>query len=311
MKVTIVYPYAMERVHVLQEYYMNKGYTVSLCNDFVALESDVLHCILQDFSRVKEIGLYKKRHPNIKLIFDVIQVEDRMNMNFLEQRRWRHIRDSYLYLADFVLCSSEFIKKQISRASVLYPCKEENMYVSSPEFNADELSFCVLMEGTNLDLAGILEVLRSCSTLKRCVLHIMGNSVEKENFIQNVLNVDVNVVDHKILMDGLQRQEVFDQCQYGFNLLDEQGMCQTSLDYIFAGLPIINSVTEDMEQFCSLWDVGLNIYTNTVKDVAHELSHETKKRQLERRKQVRNLYNTYFTKEIFFKTLDEKTGGIL
>lgn len=314
MKVTIVYPYDMDRVHVLHRYYVNKGYAVSVVKDSIdleGLETDVLHCILQDFTFVKSMSLYKKRHPNIKLIFDVIQIEDIVNMNFFEKKRWRHMRDSYLYLADLILCSSESIKQQISRASVVYSCKEESTFRTSPEFNADELSLCVLMEEKSLDLLGILDVLRLCSSQKRCVLHIIGNSVQKENFIQNVLNVDVNVVDHKTLKDASQRQDVFDQCQYGFNMLHEQGMCQTSLEYMSAGLPIINSVTGDMEQFCSVWDVGLNVHTNTVKGVAYEISHETKQKQLERRKQVRNLYNTYFTKDVFFETLDKKAGGIL
>ena len=65
-----------------------------------------------------------------------------------------------------------------------------------------------------------------------------------------------------------------------------------------------------MKQYCELWDIGKNIDISNYKSVAKTICEENKNIQLKRRNHIHNLYNTYFTKEIFFETLD-KSGGSL
>lgn len=53
------------------------------------------------------------------------------------------------------------------------------------------------------------------------------------------------MIDHKELYDFQRKQEVFDQCNYGFNVMKPSvvvGLTMKSLDYMCAGLPIINTI---------------------------------------------------------------------
>ena len=75
-------------------------------------------------------------------------------------------------------------------------------------------------------------------------------------------------------------------------------------------IPIINSVNGDLKNLCELWDIGMNIDNKNYKQIAEVVCKEDEDVQMKRRNHIRNLYNTYFTKEIFFETLD-KSGGIL
>ena len=72
-----------------------------------------------------------------------------------------------------------------------------------------------------------------------------------------------------------------------------------------AGLPIINTIGQDTQQFCDMWDIGMNMNTNNVKEVAKQVCSEGLDVQLKRRKNIQNLYNTYFTTEHFYDTLDK------
>ena len=79
------------------------------------------------------------------------------------------------------------------------------------------------------------------------------------------------------------------------------------LEYICGQLPIINSVATDLESLCELWDIGMNINDKNYKVIAKHVCEETLVEQFEKRKHIRNLYNTYFTKKKFFEVLEE--GG--
>ena len=154
----------------------------------------------------------------------------------------------------------------------------------------------------------ITAFLRECSIKKKCVLHIIGNGENKEHFIQEVLCVGVNVVDHKEVYDPVQKQEIFDQCNYGFNVMKPSvvvGLTMKSLDYMCAGLPIINTIQGDTKDFCEEWNIGLNLNKGNIKEMANIVCLESMDVQLQRRKNIQNLYNTYFTTKHFNATLSE------
>ena len=91
------------------------------------------------------------------------------------------------------------------------------------------------------------------------MLHIIGDWKQKDSFIQDVLSVGANVVDHKELETQARMQEVFDQCQYALNMKKYDGLNKESLDYMCGQIPIINSVNGDLKNLCELWDIGMNI----------------------------------------------------
>ena len=154
----------------------------------------------------------------------------------------------------------------------------------------------------------ITAFLRECSILKKCALHIIGNGENKDAFIQEVLAVGVNVIDHKEVYDQREKQEILDQCNYGFNVMKSSvvvGLTMKSLDYMCAGLPIINTIQGDTKNFCEEWDIGFNINKGNIKEIASQICLESMDVQLQRRKNIQTLYNTYFTKKRFYEVLDK------
>ena len=137
-----------------------------------------------------------------------------------------------------------------------------------------------------------------------------GGLETQRSFIQSVLSVGVNVIDHKDLDSQSTRQEVYDQCHYGLNLMDFEGINSESLEYMCGQIPIINSIEGDLSQFCKLWDIVKNIDAQNYKIVASNICAESLDVQLNRRLHIRNLYKTYFTKDKFFETLDEIGGSL-
>ena len=78
-----------------------------------------------------------------------------------------------------------------------------------------------------------------------------------------------------------------------------------SLDYMCAGLPIINTIQGDTKNFCEEWNIGFNINKGNIKEIASQICLESMDVQLQRRKNIQTLYNTYFTKKRFYEVLDK------
>lgn len=259
------------------------------------MHPDVIYCEVTIDFLMRELKVYKNKNNNVKLIFDVC---DDFNVD-----------QKYLNQADHILCASESCRGYIHGAQVLYPTNGQSCLNTSPELSKEELFFC-LIGNKNIDMNFCVSFLRECSILKKCTLHILGDWKLKESFIQSVLSVGVNVVDHKELDSQSTRQEVYDQCHYGLNLMDFEGINSESLEYMCGQIPIINSIEGDLSQFCKLWDIGKNINKHNFKQVVSIICAEDVNAQLNRREHMRNLYKTYFTKDKFFETLDELGGSL-
>lgn len=260
-----------------------------------ALNPNLIYCETTIDFLMRELKVYKNKNNNVKLIFDVC---DDFNVD-----------QKYLNQADHILCASESCRGYIHGAQVLYPTNGQSCLNTSPELSKEELFFC-LIGNKNIDMNFCVSFLRECSILKKCTLHILGDWKLKESFIQSVLSVGVNVVDHKELDSQSTRQEVYDQCHYGLNLMDFEGINSESLEYMCGQIPIINSIEGDLSQFCKLWDIGKNINKHNFKQVVSIICAEDVNAQLNRREHMRNLYKTYFTKDKFFETLDELGGSL-
>ena len=200
-------------------------------------------------------------------------------------------------------------KKYVNCGNVLYWAIDRECLPMNPYLSENELQFCYLGSINNIiDIPRITAFLRECSVHKKCTLHIIGDGENKEYFIQEVLCVGVNVVDHKEVYDFQRKQEVFDQCNYGFNVMKSSvvvGLTMKSLDYMCAGLPIINTIKGDTKDFCEEWDIGFNLKKSNIKEVAERVCSDSMDVQLQRRRNIQNLYNTYFTTKHFNATLQE------
>ena len=284
------------------------------------IQPDLIHCIIPCNTLVKEMAKYKKKHHNVKVMYDIIDLwPESMPIDrykgLLPFKIWKNNRDKYLSSGDVVFCECELFKKYVNCGNVLYWAIDRECLPMNPYLSENELQFCYLGSINNIiDIPRITAFLRECSVHKKCTLHIIGDGENKEYFIQEVLCVGVNVVDHKEVYDFQRKQEIFDQCNYGFNVMKPSvvvGLTMKSLDYMCAGLPIINTIKGDTKDFCEEWDIGFNLKKSKIKEVAERVCSESMEEQLQRRKNIQNLYNTYFTTKKFNATLDEALNRIL
>ena len=274
------------------------------------IQPDLIHCIVPCNSLVKEMAKYKKKHHNVKVAFDIIDLwPESMPIEryewMLPFKIWKNRRDKYLSSGDYVFCECELFKQYVHCGNVLYWSIDKDCMPMNPDLEQDELQFCYLGSINNIiDIPMITSFLRECSQQKKCVLHIIGDGEKKEQFIQDVLCVGVNVIDHKQIFDFKRKQEIFDQCNYGFNVMKSSvvvGLTMKSLDYLSYGLPMINNIKGDSLSLVESEKIGLNVNDALIQNITSLPEEE----YFMMKENVKKTFLAYFDRHCIDQQLDQ------
>lgn len=186
MLVTIISAVHSLRMDFIREYYTSRGYEVEnitlekksvqswfaqmnvskkIRKTVMNLNPDIVYCEALFDLLIKELGVLKRKNNNMKLIFDVCEYSDSLHQK-------------YLNLADVLFCSNELYRGYIHRSTLLYPTNGQSCLTTSPEIEEDELSFCI-KRNKKMDTDLIISFLRECSSIKKCVLHVIGDWKKK------------------------------------------------------------------------------------------------------------------------------------
>lgn len=284
-----------------------------------SLQPEYIHALIPANSLTKELAKYKKEHPKVQLFFDVIDLwPETMPINKLKGyfpfTLWKNIRDNYIEEADIVFTECHLFQEVLCKENnpkfkTLYWARKEECPLIRWKYKEDQLSFCYLGSMNNIiDTDLILNFLLECKKHKKTVLHIIGVGEAKTKFIEQLKSVNINVVDHNEIYSQNEKQEIFDLCDYGLNVMKPSvvvGLTMKSLDYMCAGLPLINTIQGDTKQFCIDKNIGFNLRQDTISEVVQSIVKETPEQLRTKRINIQKLYNEYFTKKSFFEELDE------
>ncbi len=279
---------------------------------------DLIHALVPPNSLVKQLALYKKKHHSTKLIFDVIDLwPETMPVSHIEWlppiRMWRKQREQYIDRADLIFTECEYYqevldKKSDPKVKTLYWARKEKP-VPYTQTSRDAIHYCYLGSINNIiDTDCIANVLKETMKYRKTVLHIIGNGEMKDRLLQKAKDTGAEVIDHKELYDPSAKQMVFDQCHYGLNIMKPSvvvGLTMKSLDYLCAGLPLINTIGGDTQALCRQYDIGWNLTDENCAETVKAICRESLDEWQKKRNQAQEVYQMYFTEASFFATLDK------
>lgn len=281
------------------------------------IQPDLIHCLIPANSLVKSMAEYKENH-DCQLIIDINDLwPETMPINGLEWlppfKVWKNLREKYLGKADILFTECHLFKEVLQKYKqrkyhVLYWSRLEKPMESHYEYSKD-LNFCYLGSMNNIiDIDLIVKLLKECSQYKKTTLHLIGNGESKQSLIDQCKENEIDVIDYHEVYSQEEKQRIFDQCEYGLNVMKPSvvvGLTMKSLDYMLGGLPIINTIQGDTKYFVKTENVGFNVNRDTISSVAQTLSNISKEDMLKQRDNIQKLYQVHFSQEAFFKELDQ------
>ncbi len=278
---------------------------------------DLIWCMAPANSLIKEADKYKKSHPDVKLIIDIIDMwPESLPVSFdkelLPFRIWRNIRKNNINCADALVTECDFYqdilnKEYKGKITTIHWARDNGAKKYKPNLPEDKLSLVYIGSINNIIAPEIMNDIISKIDMP-VLLHVIGEGENTDNFT-STLSKTCEVKYHGVIRDEKKKAEIFSRCHAGMNIYKEGlyiGLTVKCIDYFEHGLPIINNIKGDTWNFVEKYGAGIN--------VTDDLKIDGKK-LIGMRKDNRNildLYDNNFTKKEFisrcFEVIDEVNG---
>ena len=274
------------------------------------LQPQLLWVIAPPNSLVKFAALYKKKHPEVKLVLDFMDMwPETMPIAHLKGMvpfsGWRNLRDKYLKYADALVTECRLYQEVLGRVKnvppiyTLYLARDEEAYSCPVKPPEDKVSLCYLGSVNHIiDIQGIGEILQKVKAAmhKPLQLHIIGDGEKLEELKCTAKQAGAETIVHGKVYDCSEKAKILFGCHFGLNIMKESvfvGLTMKSLDYFEYGLPIINNIKGDTWEFVEQNEIGIN-YSKQMTFTKEMLENCAKNRV-----QVRDFFENNFSTENF------------
>ena len=287
------------------------------------LQPDLIYVEVPPNSLCRQAGLYKKKHPETKLIVDIFDMWPESFPNSrakqllaLPFRVWGWFRNCGLNKADLVLTECDLFRNKLQPHLKNTP--NHTLYLCRPGATAEEVKpvpaqeaihLCYLGSINNIiDIPTISALIGQIQKLRPVVLHIIGDGETREDFIAAVEETGAQVRFHGKVYDPAQKQAIFDQCSFGLNIMKDSvfiGLTMKSLDYFAGGLPIINTIAGDTQALVASRNIGINLDRNDLSRTAQAVAEASPEKLLEMSENTLQCFHTLFAEKVFAEKLTE------
>lgn len=263
-------------------------------------QPDLVYCIIPPNYLSKKVSNLKKQ-LEFKLIYDVIDMwPESLPINFLKDtfifKSWRNLRNNISF-ADYVVTECDRYQEVLNKTVIGSKLKTirianniDTTYIFDP-LDKDILNLCYLGSINNIiDINSIENLIIKLQQYTKVQVHIIGDGENREKLIRCIKDTGATVQYYGKIFDENKKKEIFNKCHYGLNLYSTStliGLTIKSVDYLSAGLPVINNIDGDTRYIIEKYRCGINIdninkniiysnsdYKNHVRNVAISLFDE-------------------------------------
>lgn len=268
---------------------------------------DLLWVLLPPNSFAKEAVSIKKDVPSCKLVFDLIDLwPETMPLTKLKftppYKYWAELRNHALRYADYIVCECHLYEQKLSNVleglshRTIYLARDAVAYLPEKKIDDDNYSLLYLGSMNNIiDIDMIGYVIRRLSRKKFVHIHLIGDGENKNTLLETCHKSGAVVHDHGKIFDQNEKMNIMASCHYGLNIMKESvcvGLTMKSMDYMQAGLPMINNIKGDTWNIINKYNIGYNI------DMLDNIVYNPK--QIEN---TVNYFNDHLTYEQFTKQM--------
>lgn len=280
------------------------------------LSPQLIYLLLPPNNSAKYCLEYKRKHPQIKYIIDLIDLWPEslpkigMMNNFI-MHFWASLRNESLCVADYVFTECSLFQTKLTgilnsdRTSTLYIYKTQSQ--REKELVSKIIADRVSPERKHITLAylgsinHIIDIKGICCVIKelhkqdyQMSIEVIGDGESREEFLNALVSTGAEVHYHGKVFDERKKIEILTPCDFGLNMMQDfayVGLTIKSIDYLSYGLPMINNIKGDTWRMIESEKIGINVGSESfdLKEFNHKIIFES--------------YLKYFTKESYMKSL--------
>ena len=284
----------------------HRRFAIDLFTEIEKDEPELIWLMAPANSLIKEANTYKKKHPNVKLIIDVIDMWPeslpfRINKGMIPFSWWRNIRKNNLDCCDMLVTECDLYQNILKNEyhghiETIRWARDSKAIKSAVPSDDDVLSLIYIGSINNIiDAERIADIIDGIEMPVK--LHVVGEGENTQHFLDTVGKV-CNLEYHGAVREEDKKTEIFNLCHAGINVYKEGlyiGLTVKCIDYFQHGLPIINNIKGDTWDLVKKYDAGINVDEGVIVD-GQKLIEMRRNNQ-----SVLNLYNENLTKDIFIQ----------
>lgn len=279
---------------------------------------DLIYALIPPNSLMKFSARLKRKQPEIKFVFDIIDLwPETLPTGSLKKLPpfdiWRNLRDHNLHAADYLVTECDLYREVLGDrindipGSTLYLAKRFTDLISNPNLSRSEIQLGYLGSINNIiNIDKIKSIVAAVQRHRPVRVHIVGTGESKDLLISELEKTGAKAIDYGEIFDASQKQQIFDQCHFGINIMKESvcvGLTMKSIDYFQIGLPILNSIQSDTARLVEKYNVGYNLTGIQDDELAQKIIGLSIEDLLKMREAARQVYLTYFSQEMFNRKL--------
>lgn len=288
---------------------------------------DLIYVMVPPNSMSKEFALYKKKHPDVKLWFDVLDmwpeslpVSDRLKqLGKPAFNQWRILRDENLVVADLVTPECRLFEKELKKyhsyqnMHTVYLCQKEHFQKTDISID-EEIHFLYCGTINNIiDIHLIGEFLWKVRKKKKVVVEVIGDGEHSRDFLLKLNEINVPYTFHGYVYDEKSKEEIYSRAHFGLNCMKDSvfvGLTMKSLDYLSYGLPMINNIKGDTTYFVDQHGIGMNISTASLDEDAEKICTLTQKEYDVMCENVRTLFQKELEEDVVVSQIEELVNNL-
>lgn len=263
------------------------------------------------------LGKCRKKNVITNLIFDVYDMWPE-TMTFgkssiilkLPFSLWRMVRNKHINAADINITAcklhEDILKTQgIKKLHTIHLLKDRNMPINCipQSYDMSEVKLCYLGTVNNIiDIEIICKVIKELEKEKKVNLIFIGSGESKGIFLEKVKQAGATVTDYGMIYDDVEKEKLLLTCHFGLNIMKPQvcvGVTLKSLEYFSCGLPVINSIPRDTENFVNEYQAGFNV-SNGIGNIGKMINDITSEKLYQMKTKTLKMFKENFSVEHFY-----------
>ena len=280
---------------------------------------DLLYVMIPANTLLKFAAKHKYNNPDVLLVADIIDLwPESLPFRFFKRiwpiTLWSNLRDGNLYRSDYVILECGLYQSLLNRHikgvdhSVIYWPKKFTLNCKEYKMDEKKLNLCYLGSINNIiDIKFIINLMVELNKITSAVLHIIGDGENKDKFLMKLSSADIPVKFYGSIYNELKKMEILSICDYGLNIMKSSvcvGITMKSVDYMHAGIPIINNIKGDTWELIESNPLGINWDSGLSSELAKEIL-DKRYQMKENRPYIRKLYKDLFSEQAYNNGMEE------
>jgi len=289
------------------------------------MQPEMVYVLIPPNSLAKAAHAYKKKHSEVKLILDILDLwPETLPVGSIKQvfpfTLWRNIRDLHVENADMVITECNLYQEILAdvlrdrTTKTLYLAKSAEPIFSTPTLDNTSIHLAYLGSINNIiDIPMIVKLTKAIDSLKPVTIHIIGSGENKDTLLSELKKNSIQTEYVGIEYDETKKQAIFDRCHFGLNIMKESvvvGLTIKSIDYFYAGLPILNTIKSDTKLLVSENQIGFNVTEDSLATIATAIAMMSDEEMSAMRKRTQTVFETHFSARAFAAEFDEIIASV-